>query len=282
MIMRKQIGLLTDFGTKDGYVASMKGVIASICDDCTIIDLSHDITPQNVTEAALFLETCCAYFPEGFIFVVVVDPGVGTDRKILCLQTARKEQFFIAPDNGVLDLVVKQQDVKTVVSVENSQYWWDTASRTFHGRDIMGPVAAHLAAGTDILELGPAIDPSTMKGLILPRQSYIHTDGVIAGAVLKADHFGNIITNISADLLNDAKIEVNDVLHVNFVKGKKILETLVVPFKKVYADVNPGEFVCLYNSENRFELAINQGNASSKMPMIATATEILVKKHARP
>ncbi|HME55699.1 MAG TPA: SAM-dependent chlorinase/fluorinase [Candidatus Lokiarchaeia archaeon] len=279
--MRKQIGLLSDFGTKDGYVASMKGVIVSICDDCTIIDLSHDITPQNVTEAALFLESCCEYFPEGFIFLVVVDPGVGTARRILCLQTEQNGQIFIAPDNGVLDLVVKQQGVNTLVSIENPQYWRETTSSTFHGRDIMSPVAAHIAAGTNIDDLGPAVDPATMLPLNLPRKSYIHVDGVIAGALLIVDHFGNVITNISTDLLNEAAIEIDDILDIFFVKGKKVLEHLLVPYKSVYADVEPGEFVCLLNSENRFEIAINQGNAGRKLTILQDITEILVKKHAR-
>ncbi len=100
--MKARIGLLTDFGTKAGYVASVKGTILSICDDCTIIDLSHDISPQNVMEAAYFLDNCALFFPSNFIFLVVVDPGVGTDRKMLCVKTRKKEQIFIAPDNGVL------------------------------------------------------------------------------------------------------------------------------------------------------------------------------------
>lgn len=279
--MRKQIGLVTDFGTKDGYVASIKGVIASICEDCTIIDLSHDITPQNVIEGALFLDTCCNYFPEGFIFLVVVDPGVGTSRRMLCLQTEQKIQYFIAPDNGVLDLVVKRRGVKTLVSIENEQYWLDTSSRTFHGRDIMGPVAAHVAVGVDILELGPVIDPSMMTRLNLPRDSYIHTDGVIAGAILHIDHFGNVITNISDEILNLSNIEVNDVLDVSLVKEKKILQHLLVPYKNTYGDVNPGEFVCLLNSEKRFEIAINNGNAASKLSILKNITEVLVMKHAR-
>ena len=279
--MQKQIGLLTDFGTKDGYLASMIGAIASICNDCSIMDLSHDIAPQNVTEAALFLDNCCEYFPEGFIFLVVIDPGVGTSRRMLCLQTEQKQQFFIAPDNGVLDLVVKKQQVKMVVSIENQQYWRETTSRTFHGRDIMGPVAAHLASGTSILDFGPLIDPSTMTRLDVPRESYIHTDGVITGAVLAIDNFGNIITNISTDLLNEAGIEADDILHVSFVKGKKILDHLLIPYKNVYADVDAGEFLCLLNSENRLEIAINQGSAAAKVAMIHDATEILVTKRAR-
>jgi len=133
--MRKQIGILTDFGSKDGYVASMKGVIASTCDDCTIIDLSHDMTPQDITGAALFLESCCGYFPEGFIFLVVVDPGVGTARRILCLQTEQKGQLFIAPDNGVLDLVVKQQGVKE----RKNFYFFDAGGAI--GENIIGVIA---------------------------------------------------------------------------------------------------------------------------------------------
>jgi S-adenosylmethionine hydrolase len=175
--MLQHVGLLTDFGTKAGYVASMKGVILSICDSCSIVDLSHEISPQNVMEAALFLENCCGYFPRGFIFLAIVDPGVGTARKMLCFRTRSRGQVFIAPDNGLLGLIMRAHDVDMLVSLENKRYWRETTSWTFHGRDIMGPVAAHVAAGTSIADLGPSMDPGNAVRLTMPPSSEVSDDG---------------------------------------------------------------------------------------------------------
>nr|MDO8115192.1 SAM-dependent chlorinase/fluorinase [Candidatus Sigynarchaeota archaeon] len=273
-----KIGLITDFGTRAGYVASLKGVILSIHSDCTIVDLSHDISPQNIVEAALFLDNCTLYFPEGFIFLTVVDPGVGTSRKMLCMETKQKRQVFIAPDNGVLSLVAQSQGVAKLVTLENKKYWRETTSWTFHGRDIMAPVAAHVAAGTPIEKIGPTIDPGQMIKLSLPRESYVHDDGTIAGYILYADQFGNVITNVLEEELSKAGITLNDTLGITLVSGKKVLKAISAPFKKFYAEVKAGEFLCLLNSENRFEIAINCGSAMSNLGNTGQGQEILVKK----
>ncbi|MEX2682998.1 MAG: S-adenosyl-l-methionine hydroxide adenosyltransferase family protein [Candidatus Sigynarchaeota archaeon] len=279
--MPQYIGLLTDFGTRAGYVASMKGVILSICSSCHIVDLSHEITPQNVMEAALFLENCSGYFPRGFIFLAVVDPGVGTNRKMLCLRTRSKGQVFIAPDNGLLDLVMNAQGVDLLVSLVNKRYWLDATSQTFHGRDIMSPVAAHVAAGVDIADLGPAMDPSSAAKLAMPPPSRVCEDGTITGAVLYLDMFGNVITNVREEQLKAISAKVGDVLDVTF-QGLHDPEhtTITVPLKRTYADVGRMEFLCLVNSEGRFEIAVNQGSAGSKLGVFGGGHPIGVKRHA--
>jgi S-adenosyl-L-methionine hydrolase (adenosine-forming) len=264
--MVQHVGLLTDFGTRAGYVSSMKGVIISICDSCSIDDLSHEIAPQNVMEAALFLENCCEYFPRGFIFLAIVDPGVGTSRRMLCLRTRSRGQIFIAPDNGLLDLVMKAQGVDLLVSLENKRYWRETTSCTFHGRDIMGPVAAHVAAGVNIADLGPTIDPSSVVKLVLPLASHVDDAGNISGAVLYIDQFGNVITNVQQNLLENAGVQLDDMLEIRFPgRFKGVHPSIRAPFKRTYADVGEGEFLSLLNSENRFEIAANRDSASAKL-----------------
>nr|MDO8085100.1 SAM-dependent chlorinase/fluorinase [Candidatus Sigynarchaeum springense] len=281
--MPQRVGLLTDFGTKAGYVSSMKGVIMSICDSCSIVDLSHEIAPQNVMEAALFLENCSGYFPGGSIFLAVVDPGVGTNRKMLCLRTRSKGQIFIAPDNGLLDPVMKAQGVDLLVSLANKRYWLETTSQTFHGRDIMSPVAAHVAAGVDIADLGPAMDPSSVVKLEMPPPSKVGEGGTITGAVLYSDRFGNVITNVGEEQLGNAGMLLGDVLDVCFQgSGKDMGSTISAPFKRTYADVGQGEFLCLLNSENRFEIAINQGSAAARLGIASSGRSIQVKRHGRP
>jgi S-adenosylmethionine hydrolase len=282
MPMRPHVGLLTDFGTRAGYVASMKGVMLSIYNDCTIVDLSHDITPQSIIEAALFLENCCEYFPDGFVFLAVVDPGVGTTRKMLCLRTSTRQQIFIAPDNGLLDLVMKAQGVSQLVSIENRLYWRGVPSWTFHGRDIMGPVAAHVAAGVDIGNLGPPMDPNKAVRLVLPSPVLVSKDGSIAGAVLYTDHFGNMVTNIRTSDVEKAGIVTGDVLEIHLSTRTDLQRPAIsAPLKHTYAEVGMGEFLCLINSENRFELAVNQGSAVSTTSMSGSGHLIMVRCHDR-
>jgi hypothetical protein len=277
--MSRSIGIATDFGTKAGYMASMKGAMVSICPDCNIIDLTHAIYPQNVIEAGHFIETCCEYFPPDFIFMIVVDPGVGTGRRMLCLQTC-KDQFFIAPDNGILAGIIDRDGAAVLVSIENPTYWRvPDPSPVFHGRDIMGPVAAYLARGVEPVEFGPEIDPGSIIRLPGPPEPRIEDDGSVVGLVLFTDQFGNIVTNIDAAMLDQAGITIGTILDISF-SGKTInTESILVPFRRTYADVAIDDFVCLINSERHFEIAANQENAAKLLLISGALDRVVVKIH---
>jgi S-adenosylmethionine hydrolase len=180
----RRIALLTDFGTRDPYVASMRGVIASRC-EANVDDLSHDIDAFDVGEGAWFVAVAAKWWPEGTIFVCVVDPGVGTSRRIIGAE--RDGRFFLAPDNGLLTFI----DPPRVVSVEKESLFLKTTATTFHGRDRFAPVAAALANGASLDDLGPAIDD--MIRLEYERPSY---GSVVRGTIVHVDHFGNAITDI--------------------------------------------------------------------------------------
>jgi S-adenosylmethionine hydrolase len=153
-----------------------------------------------------------------------------------------------------------------LVSLENKRYWRETTSRTFHGRDIMGPVAAHVAAGASIADLGPAMDPSSAVKLVLPAASHVNDAGIITGAVLYVDQFGNVVTNVQQDHLTSAGVQLDDVLEIRFPSWSKGIHVPIrAPFKRTYADVGQGEYICLLNSENRFEIATNRGSAAAKL-----------------
>ena len=189
------IVLLTDFGFKDSYVGVMKGVIRSISRDADIIDLCHNIMPQDVAEAAFVLEASYGYFPPGAIFVCVVDPGVGSDRAILCMKA--HEQLFLAPDNGLLS-VIPESGGREIWAVEANEYFLKGTSMTFHGRDIFAPVAAHLAEGLEPSKLGPRVEH--IRALRLPKPVRA-ADGSLRGQVVYIDQFGNLITNIRGSML---------------------------------------------------------------------------------
>jgi len=180
-----RIALLTDFGTRDSYVASMRGVIASRC-DATIHDLTHDIAPQDVVEAAWFIRACERWWGEGTIFVCVVDPGVGTSRRIIAMES--NGRIFLAPDNGLLTFV----DAQTIVSVENESLFLPNGSTTFHGRDRFAPVAAAIANDMPIAELGPRVDDIIKIDYTPPE----YGDDVVTGTIIHIDRFGSVITDI--------------------------------------------------------------------------------------
>jgi S-adenosylmethionine hydrolase len=219
------ITLTTDFGAVDAYVSSMKGVILSLNPDATIVDITHDIAPQNILQAAFILGTCYRYFPEGTIHVAVVDPGVGSRRKAIILKSSTA--LFVAPDNGVLSYIIDEHG-KThgkaarqltstaelrqlppsleAVSITNSKYWHEPVSSTFHGRDIFAPVAAHLSLGVEMHKFGDKL--GQVHAFAIPRP-YKNARGDIVGRVLHVDHFGNLVTNIkSNDLPSTATILV--------------------------------------------------------------------------
>lgn len=215
--MNPIITLTTDFGLTDAYVAAMKGVILSINPEVKIIDICHIIRPQDVPQAAFILGTACPFFPRKTIHVVVVDPGVGTERRAIILRTPSAD--FVAPDNGVLSYVIQQSLTKLVEDKANSQYvelgpeleaititkprfWRSPVSSTFHGRDILAPVAARLSLGFSPIDFGEAITSVVMLPLSHP---YHAPDGSLVGQILHIDSFGNLITNIKSDDLPQAK-----------------------------------------------------------------------------
>lgn len=200
------ITLTTDFGLADGYVAAVKGVVLGINPQANLVDISHAIKPRNISEAAFVLSTACEFFPRRTVHLVVVDPGVGTARRAIILRTP--EADFVAPDNGVLSYVLQRHaagplDVSRqqlglgpgveAVAITRTQFWRSPVSATFHGRDILAPVAAHLSLGLPPTDFGEAVPSLTVLPPPRPRQA---PDGALVGHILHIDNFGNLITDI--------------------------------------------------------------------------------------
>lgn len=242
------IALITDFGLKDHYVGVMKGVILSVNPNARIIDISHDISSQDLLDAYFLLSNTYRYFPKGTIFVAIVDPGVGTDRAILAVQTNR--YTFLAPDNGLLGFLQKDGTIERIVRVTNRKYFLDPISNTFHGRDIFAPVAGHLSLGVDPGALGNDVD--RMERISAPSPK-VTREGVIVGEIVSIDHFGNLVTNIPGDRLPAA-----DTIEIRL--GKKSIPEL----SKSYADGKKGELLALVGSTGNLEISVNKGNAERK------------------
>ncbi|MDA1045247.1 MAG: SAM-dependent chlorinase/fluorinase, partial [Verrucomicrobia bacterium] len=185
------ITLLTDFGSRDAYVGIMKGVILGICPDATIVDLAHDIPPQDILAGAFQLSTAVAYFPPGTIHVAVVDPGVGTNRRSIAVKTSNN--ILIAPDNGLLTLALRRTPAQACYCLDRSRFKLAESSATFHGRDVFAPVAAHLMAGKTLRNVGAPISHIETLAMAVTVE---RADGGVEGHVMHVDHFGNAITNI--------------------------------------------------------------------------------------
>lgn len=240
------ITLTTDFGTRDPWVAAMKGVILSIAPDCTLLDLSHGIGPQDILEGALFLAATVPYFPEGAIHTAVVDPGVGTSRVPIVARCAG--QVVVCPDNGLLTILQRTHPVAEAYAIENPDYILDLPSATFHGRDIFAPAAAHVALGAPLASFGkPAGD---LCQIDLP-EATMDAEGQLHGEVIHVDRFGNCITNISRDSVPDGA-------------GYRVqVAAATVPgIHRTYADVPPGTLLALYGSSGHLEIAVAMDNAA--------------------
>jgi S-adenosyl-L-methionine hydrolase (adenosine-forming) len=251
--MRPIITLTTDFGMGSPYVAQMKGVILSICREVDVIDISHAIGPQNIREGAVVLADATPRFPAGTIHVAVVDPGVGTSRRIVYVEIG--EQRYVAPDNGLLSLLAASEKRRGIIALENADYWAAMPSRTFQGRDIMAPVAAHLAQGVDPKKLGRACDSLEMLDWPDARTS----PSIITGEVLFVDSFGNLITNIRREQIapfgEPASVTVD-------CGGRRI--SGIVP---TYGAALTGEIVALFDSQGRLEIAKVGGSAERELHM---------------
>ncbi|HOA75663.1 MAG TPA: SAM-dependent chlorinase/fluorinase [Phycisphaerae bacterium] len=247
------VALLTDFGTTDYYVAAMKGSILQVDPKATLVDISHDIPSQDVYHAAFVLRQVLPCFPAKTIFTCVVDPGVGTSRRILAARYS--DRVILAPDNGLLTLVHRDADLQEVRTVENRRFFASTLSSTFHGRDIFAPVAGHLSKGVALDHLGPVADRIEILNLAKPVR---HPDGSMTGEVQIVDRFGNLITNISVLDLSAARAGHRQ-LQVS-VKG-----VVVGPLRITYGDVPPGELVALIGSSQMLEIGVNQGSAAERL-----------------
>ncbi len=261
------ITLLTDFGYRDHYVASMKGVILSIAGDVTIVDISHGVPKFDVRAAAYVLGCAYKYFPPGTVHVVVVDPGVGTKRRAIAVRS--KHYTFIGPDNGVLMLAALNDGLQKVVSIENRKYMLPRVSHTFHGRDIFAPAAAYLAKGVPLEELGPEINDYLVPEFAKP----MVRRGEAEGEVIYVDDFGNCATNIRERDLEILGANYGDELELN-VSGR----TLRVKLLPSFGWAKPGEPLLLINSEGFLEIAINLGNASSSLG-IKPGEKVYVRVH---
>jgi S-adenosylmethionine hydrolase len=247
---RPLIALLTDFGLRDHYVGTMKGVALGVCPEVTFVDISHDIAPHDVLGGALELGAAYRYFPHGTIFLAVVDPGVGSARRGLAVDTG--EYRFVAPDNGVLSQVLGTDALRYAVAVELSdpRYALPTISKTFEGRDRFAPAAGWLAKGIELIALGRPAGRLVRLDVPAPRI----TDQCIEGEILRVDRFGNLITNI-----DEAMLMPGDGWAV--VVGGRDLPRVV----STYADASPGDLCALVGSSAHLEIAVNGGSAAETL-----------------
>jgi S-adenosyl-L-methionine hydrolase (adenosine-forming) len=244
---RPVIALLTDFGLRDHYVGTMKGVALGICPDATLVDLTHDIPAQDCLAGALELEAAYRYLPHGTVFLVVVDPGVGSARRPIAVDTG--DYRFVGPDNGVLDPAFRRSGWRAVELTEG-RYWRPEISRTFEGRDRFAPVAAWLAQGTSIADLGPEIANPARLEWPAPREQ----GDVVIGLIVRVDRFGNLVTNIPAERVREEQpggIEV----------GRSTIHRVV----DTYADVPHGQLCALVGSSGWLEIAVNGGSAANAL-----------------
>jgi S-adenosylmethionine hydrolase len=249
--MRPVIALLSDFGSRDHYAGTMKGVMLGICPDVSLVDITHDITPHDVHEAALQLSAAFRYFPAGTIFLAIVDPGVGSNRRGIAAEAG--DYRFVAPDNGVLTAVFQDLPPKRVVELTERRYARPTVSRTFEGRDRFAPAAAWLAKGVQLNGLGrPVADYHRIE---LPQPEA--DDNAIRGMVVGVDRFGNLVTNVDRRLMD------------RFTQGRGIAISAgghpVGRLVATYAEIQPGEVCALFGSTDHLELAANAGSAAETL-----------------
>jgi S-adenosylmethionine hydrolase len=265
MIENKIITLLTDFGYKDAYVGSVKGVILKIYPRVKIVDISHQVPKFQILQGAFILMQAAKYFPSGTIHMAVVDPGVGGNRKPIVIET--EHYIFVGPDNGILTLAASNDGIKHVFKIENEKYLLPHPSKTFAGRDIFAPIAAHIAKGAPPSDVGPEVNKFSIVKMPKPKIR----DRIISGKVLFVDSFGNLITNIRD---SDIKGKIKT--------GQKILveiknSTLKLPFLNAYTNVEKGKALVLIGSSNFLEIGVNQGDASKKFGSISAGTEVTIK-----
>lgn len=272
--MSSVITLTTDFGLNDAYVAAMKGIILGINPEVKLVDICHTIKPQNILQAAFILSTVYEYFPAGTVHLVVVDPGVGTERKAVILKTP--QACFVAPDNGVLSYVIRDYSAKSngnkikeqkesdsgleAVTINRPEFWLSPVSSTFHGRDIFAPVAARLSLGLPAREFGEKIESLTV--LPYPRP-YQKQDGSLVGHIIHIDTFGNLITDVKSSDLPDVNVNI------------KIGSRFIAGLSKSYSEGNT--LLALIGSSGYLEISVN-GDSAGNLLNTHIGDEITIKQ----
>ena len=269
------ITLLTDFGTQDYFVGAMKGVILSQNPDAQIVDITHDIPPQDIESAAFNLLACYRNFPAGAIHVAVVDPGVGSDRRALIVECA--DQFFVGPDNGLFSWICEREGQWRAVNATNERFFHHPLSNTFHGRDIFAPVAAALSRGREPHEFGPLVEDIVRLESLEPTRI---DDQTIQGRVVHIDRFGNCVTNLTKEMLRSA----GQATAWRIALGGHEINSL----HSFFAEANPGEVFCTNGSAGFLEISVRNASAAKLLkvergqPVIFTAsilTEVVPRTH---
>jgi len=251
--MRPVIALLSDFGARDHYAGTMKGVILGICPDATLVDITHDVTAHDVLEGALQLAASYRYFPAGTVFLAVVDPGVGSARRGIAAEAG--DYRFVAPDNGVLTEVLRETPPRRVVELSERRYARPTVTRTFEGRDRFAPAAAWLAKGTQLSALGRAVTEYQRIDVPVPQIE----GAVLRGVILASDRFGNLVTNIDRKTFEGfAKQGEFRILASGTPVGRLV---------STYAEIPPGEVCALFGSSDHLELAANAASAAERLAL---------------
>jgi S-adenosylmethionine hydrolase len=245
------ITLTTDFGTADHFVGVMKGVILGIAPRARIVDITHEVVPYEVNEAAFVISQAWRYFPKKTIHVVVVDPGVGSSRRPILCETGG--QYFIAPDNGVLSMIYDESPKYSVRVISNAKLMRREISRTFHGRDVFAPAAAHLAKGVPPARFGKRIEDFLRNFLVKPQQMARRVWG---GSILRIDRFGNLITNLPIEQFPDVKTRPFE-LRVGLERIHRLALT--------YSETMIGEVFAIVGSSGYIEVAANQASAAKTL-----------------
>jgi S-adenosylmethionine hydrolase len=246
---RPVISLLTDFGTRDAFVGIMKGVILSLHPEVQLVDLSHEVPAQDILAGALLLRSAAPFFPLGTIHVAVIDPGVGSERRALLVET--QQAFFIGPDNGLLSLAVPAESVVRMIHLKNEDFFLAHRSHTFHGRDVFAPVAAQVARGVAVELFGPSVPE--MERIALPAVERRET--ALIGSVIYIDHFGNVMSNITeADIRPFSRDRL--LVSIGHVQIKGVVPT--------YAAGEIGTPIALINSWGMLEIAVRNGSAAQQ------------------
>lgn len=274
---RPVIALLTDFGLDDGYVGVLKGVILGVAPNAQLIDITHTIAPQRIASGAWILASSYRYFPAGTVFACIVDPGVGSTRYPIAIHAGN--WFFVGPDNGLFDPILREQSVHGVVALSNPAFHLPHVSTTFHGRDIFSPCAAHLAMGVALGDLGPSLDPATLQRLSLNEAT--RNGSTVNGHVAHIDTYGNIITNVPRSLVPDFFSSP----HVEMTFPSQ--HVVVTQRRHFFSDqplhsTHPDTPFLYIDSSGHVGIAINGGNAARALDMSNDAPMTFVLSEHAP